>query len=189
VWVTNNHCEYTYDCIDVRHPLQFSTIKGNYGQLLESGFLIVFDDGGSSGSRYPGDYMGTTVEDNTTSPSGNNHIYKIGSGNTYGLYIGRNFAQGTGSTPVQVTGSYTVSASGCNITSGAIGNSCNNTVTLNQPFADATYSAVCTGANGSGVWTVGNASSISATSFVVPSIAMSTSATGGGMINCQVTHN
>jgi hypothetical protein len=39
------------------------------------------------------------------------------------------------------------------------------------------------------LWTVGSQNTATATQFVVPSVALSTSATGDGIISCVLTHN
>lgn len=86
------------------------------------------------------------------------------------------------------TGLQSVAATGCTITAGAIGNTCNTTVTLPVAQADTLYLVVCTANGGSGLWTVGNANTLTTTTFVVPSAALSTTATGGGTVVCTITH-
>jgi hypothetical protein len=83
----------------------------------------------------------------------------------------------------------------CAITAGAVGNICNVTITFASaspagvPEPDAAYRVTCQAVAGSGLWTVGNISSLTATSFVIPDVALSTTATAtGGSIHCTLTH-
>ena len=85
-------------------------------------------------------------------------------------------------------GLQTVSVAGCTISPGAIGSTCDNTVTLPIPEPDSAYLVVCAANGGSGLWTVGNVSALTTSTFVVPSAALSTAATGGGRVVCTITH-
>jgi hypothetical protein len=83
----------------------------------------------------------------------------------------------------------------CAITAGAVGNSCNVTVTFASaspagvPEPDAAYRVTCQAVAGSGTWTVGNISTLTATSFVIPAVALTTTATAtGGSVHCTLTH-
>jgi hypothetical protein len=87
------------------------------------------------------------------------------------------------------TGFQIAVADGCTISNGAIGNSCNTTVALPVAEPDDRYTVSCGATGGLGLWTVGNVNTRMPTSFVVPSIAMSDTATGGGTIQCTVVHD
>jgi hypothetical protein len=86
------------------------------------------------------------------------------------------------------TGMQSVSVVGCSLRAGSIGSTCNNTVTLPVPEADSAYSPVCTANGGTGIWTIGNVNTLTATSFIVPSVSLSATATGGGKVVCTITH-
>jgi hypothetical protein len=94
---------------------------------------------------------------------------------------------------VGIHGRYWMAAShtGCAITSGAIGNSCTQAITFSPAFTDANYMvAGCTVEDPTGG--VSSAPSFhrdSNSQFTVTQVALSTGATGGGTINCQVSHN
>jgi hypothetical protein len=89
---------------------------------------------------------------------------------------------------VRGTGLQSVSVAGCSIHAGPIGSTCNNTVTLPVPEADSAYLPVCTANGGVGLWTVGNVNTLTASSFVVPSVSLSASAIAGGRVVCTITH-
>ncbi len=81
----------------------------------------------------------------------------------------------------------------CAITAGAIGNQCSNTFTFlsigGVVEPDAQYKVVCSAQGGNGVWTIGNMTAINTTGFIIASVALTSSATGNGTVNCLVSHN
>lgn len=188
VWVKDNICGYTYSCIDVQHPLWFSTITGNYGFALPSGTLIYLEASGS-GSSYPGAYQGTTISDNTTSNSENIAVYRLHSGSSYGLTIGSNYAPGTGSTPVQATGYYNATGNGCSISGGAVGGICTATISLPTTFPDTNYRVLsCQVVGASSYATVSTVGSEAPNQFTLAEVSLTTGAVSGGNINCLVYH-
>lgn len=85
-------------------------------------------------------------------------------------------------------------ASSCAITAGAIGNTCNNTITFTTAGGvaepDTNYKVGgCTATGGTGPWTTGDVFSKSTTTMGIRSVALSTSATGAGEIDCLLIHN
>lgn len=96
--------------------------------------------------------------------------------------LGTNLSNSTG---FQVT-----STAGCTITTGAIGNTCNVTVTLPVTEPDTLYTVRGCEVTGASVGPVvmADISSKSTTTFVVPEVALSTTASGGGTVVCQVSH-
>lgn len=88
---------------------------------------------------------------------------------------------------VQWIGTQQATVSGCTISSGAIGNTCNNTITFPTALHNTNYLPQCQAVGGSGLWTVGQVNTLTDTTFIVPSVAMTTSATGGGSISCSVS--
>ena len=90
-------------------------------------------------------------------------------------------------------GFQSLQVAGCAITSGAIGNQCSNTFTFlsigGVVEPDAQYKVVCSAQGGNGVWTIGNMTAINTTGFIIPSVALTSSATGNGTVNCLVNHN
>jgi hypothetical protein len=176
VYIQNNNFQDLAYGIYLASPVTYSVIRGNYGAAIEDGLIDVFYAGSTS-------FQSTIIADNTT-PDAVNAVLETSGG---GYILGYN------QSPAQLTGTQTVAVTGCSITAGAIGNFCNNTITISsaggQPYPNASYTIVCSGNNGTGNWATGNPNTITGTSFVVPSIAQSTTATGGGSINCSLTHN
>jgi hypothetical protein len=90
---------------------------------------------------------------------------------------------------VNAVGLQTVTASGCAITAGAIGNNCNNTITLPVTEPDTAYNVTCNiRAAAAGINGTGNITISSTTQFIVPSVALTTTGTGGGFLDCTITH-
>jgi hypothetical protein len=161
--------------VSVLSPVNYSTFRGNYGNSI-TGQLFNFNAPGANS------FLGTILEGNT-SPN-TIPIYTVVAGG--GLVTGFN------QSPRQLTGTFTATGPGCTITPGAIGNTCTTPATIvNQfPFADANYIvSACSVVGASGATVV---SAISppkqGTQFTVYETALTNSATGGGTINCSVTH-
>jgi hypothetical protein len=80
---------------------------------------------------------------------------------------------------------------GCTISAGAIGNKCNATLSL--PIVEPDTSYVVTGCSVTsppvtGGVVAGAVASLTTSNFVVTEVALDTTSTGGGTINCLVTH-
>jgi hypothetical protein len=100
------------------------------------------------------------------------------------------FILGNNSGLSQITGTFEASGAGCTFSPGAIGNHC--VATIRTPFnmfdlGFRVHGCTVTGANG--VTTIGGVvPPASPNSFSVYETALSTTATGGGTISCEVTH-
>jgi hypothetical protein len=151
-----------------------SRIINNYGDDNTNGLIVLNATGGTS-------FAQTVIHDNTSRDSLPILIDTAGSG----------YILGYNQSPTQLTGTETVVQAGCTISAGAVGNTCNNAITFStaggQAQTNTTYRTLCTAAGGSGLWTVGNANTPTTTTVIVPSVALSASATGGGTIACTVT--
>lgn len=82
-----------------------------------------------------------------------------------------------------------VRATGCTITAGAVGNSCEVQVALSIPEPDLFYGTTCAVTDPLGITSVGSIHNRTLTTFQVWMTALSTTATGGGVVVCHVTHN
>lgn len=176
LYINNNQCFKLFGCFLANGPVTDSVINDNYGSFM-GGNMIAFNYAGTSS------FSGVTVADNTT-PSSVPVIRDFAGG---GYHVGWNFS------PSQLTGTQTVSKLGCTISAGAIGNTCDNTIVIASSggiaYPDTNYNIVCQGGGGTGLWTLGNQNTATTTQFVVPSVALSTTATGGGVVECILTHN
>lgn len=163
--------------IEINHPLQYSSIRDNYGFALSgSGALINLNAAGSTS------FLNTTIEGNKT----NSNVLAIFDQAGSGYWLGRNFS------PVQFTGTQTVQGAGCSFSAGAIGNHCNATITFTASggvVMTGSYLAICTlqGTAVSGNATLGAISALTATSLTIAEIALDNATTGGGSINCNLT--
>jgi hypothetical protein len=89
---------------------------------------------------------------------------------------------------VSAVGLQTVSVAGCTYAAGAIGQICNNSITLPVAQADTSYHTQCGIRGSSGVNGIANITNSSTTVVIVGTVALQTSSTGGGFIDCIVTH-
>lgn len=153
-------------------PITYSSVTNIYGFHI-SGSLIDFTSAGP--------WTGTQVNGNTTS-DGVPAYFNPGGGS--GLVIGYNKSAS------QLTGTQVATGSGCTTGSGAIGSPCGPvTMTIPNSYADSGYTVsgcMVTGASHDA--TVGTIGSTSAGSFTLDEIALTTSATSGGNITCNVNH-
>ena len=90
---------------------------------------------------------------------------------------------------VNAVGLQTVSAAGCTYSAGTIGTTCNTTVTLPVTEPDTDYNTTCgIRASGGGVNAVANITNSSVSQIIVATVAVGTASTGGGFIDCTITH-
>jgi hypothetical protein len=175
VYITENQFTNLTNGVSVLSPLNYSTFRGNYGASI-TGQLFNFNAPGASS------FLGTYLDDNT-SPNAVPIFADMAGG---GLVIGYN------QSVMQLTGTFTATGPGCTIAAGAVGNTCAKPATIvNQfPFPDANYTVTAcsvVGASGASVVSVIDRPSLGA-QFAVYETALTTTATGGGIINCSVTH-
>lgn len=92
---------------------------------------------------------------------------------------------------VNGAGMQIVSGSGCTISAGAIGGTCTGTITLPATEPDTSYniSGCSVVSPAAGPSSIGGLSSLTTTGFTFTQVALGTASTGGGTIECTVTHN
>jgi hypothetical protein len=154
-----------------------ATFGGSGGQLIfsESGFATLWS--GSVNvlgvtSFFAGNAAATTTVSN---------LQSNGNASTLGLQVTHNLGNGIG---IQ-----TVSAAGCTYAAGTIGTLCNNTITLPVTEPDTAYNTTCgIRASAGGANVTANISNTSVSQITVATVALQTTSTGGGFIDCTITH-
>ena len=158
--------------IHFNQAASYSEVRNNFGSGT-SGALI--DLAGVPGLAYQNMFVDGNTND-TSAP-----VVKQDSAT--GIVVGNN------SSLAQITGTFTASGAGCTFSAGATGNHC--TANIRTPFNmfDTGFKVHgCTVTGASGVTTIGGVMPpASPTSFSVFETALSTTATGGGTITCEVT--
>ena len=151
----------------------YSEVRNNFGAGI-AGALINL-------AGVPGlVYQSMFVDGNTNSTA--SPVVK--QGNATGFILGNN------SGLAQITGTFPASGAGCTFSAGAVGNHCIATIPTPFNMFDSgfmVHGCTITGANG--VVAVGGVVTPSSPkSFSVYETALSTAATGGGTISCEITH-
>jgi hypothetical protein len=172
--ITNNTFVNMGNGVILNQGYENGTISGNRGYGITAALIALDGTGGTLGQN------NTFVDNNIDT----DNIPAVLIGSATGFKLGFN-QSGT-----QWTGTQVVSAAGCGITAGAIGNTCNTTIVFASsggfPLFNTSYRYACTASQGVGLWTLGNGTP-STTQLVIPSIALSNTATAGGFVSCTIT--
>jgi hypothetical protein len=170
----NNQFYNFQNAIVLSAPVTQSLITGNNGNTNTDELIDLNATGATS-------FAQTVIENNTSNDSEKILVDTAGGG----------YVIGYNSSTSQWTGTQAVAQAGCTIAAGAIGNACNNTITFSTaggfPMFNTSYRTVCNASGGSGLWTIGNPNTPTDTTVIVPSVALSTTASGGGFIACTIT--
>jgi hypothetical protein len=117
------------------------------------------------------------------------NLTKFSTGGSFTVLSPAGFANAAFSLLSNAVGLQLTHNTACTISAGALGNSCNSAVTLPVTEPDTNYRVVaCTNSLDTGPTTTGDVFSKTTTGFTVRLIAMSSSATGAGDMDCLVIH-